>query len=303
METRLLQYFLAVAQEQNFSRAAELLHTSQPNLSKQLSDLESQLGKQLFIRGSRHITLTEEGYLLQKRAQQILSLIQQTETDVQTLNQSLSGTIRLGAEDASLFTLLSPLMQQMHRDHPQVTFELNSGTSRDLSDMLQQGSLDFAILSESAPGMEQLHTHPLSKADPIGLLMAEHHPLTSSKTISASQISTGSKGTPFLLTRQQLADPNLSHWLGTPLSTLNTLAVIEQLHSSVPMIAFGMGIAFCPASFAEQNAHTPPLIWRPLTPPLTTSRSFSWNPHHTHSKAAAHFLTLVQSRTTSTPMS
>lgn len=276
METRLLQYFLAVAQEQNFSRAADVLHTSQPNLSKQLSDLESQLGKQLLIRGSRHVTLTEEGQLLKERAQEILSLIQQTTTDVQTLNRTITGTIRLGSVTPHLLSSLAPIMQTIRQNHPGISFDLTTTPT-------DPAHLDF--LFTTTPEENAL---PLHLTETTGVLMHADNPLASHTAISADDI----KGAPFWLTRQQVKNHPLADWLGFSPENLDTLGICDSPESAAAMITAGMGVAF--TSPPQTGISSAPLIWRPLNPPLEQPVYVTWSRKQPLSKAAALFLETLQ---------
>ena len=143
MEIRVLRYFLAVAQEGNITRAAETLHIAQPSLSKQLMELEQELGKQLLIRGKRHITLTEEGVLLRKRAEEILELVGRTEQEITAAEQQLSGSISIGGNpQPSLLQAAAALRQR----YPGIRFQFYSSDATDVTERLEYGTLDFTTL-------------------------------------------------------------------------------------------------------------------------------------------------------------
>ena len=127
MELRVLQYFLAVAREQSISGAAEFLHLSQPTLSRQLKDLEEELGKQLFIRGNRKITLTEEGVLLRKRAGEILELVKKTEQEIALSDDTVAGDIYIGAGETDAIRVIAKAAQQLQRKYPEVRLHIASG--------------------------------------------------------------------------------------------------------------------------------------------------------------------------------
>ena len=143
MEVRELRYFLAVAREENITRAAESLHIAQPSLSKQLMELERKLGKQLLIRGKRKITLTEEGVLLRKRAEEIIELVEKTEQEISYDLEEVVGEIHIGGSTSK--SILSTAAQ-LRKEHPGIRYQFYSGDATDVSERLNHGSLDFAVM-------------------------------------------------------------------------------------------------------------------------------------------------------------
>ena len=148
MEIRVLQYFLAVAREETISGAAESLHLSQPTLSRQLKDLEEELGKQLMIRGSRQITLTEEGMLLRKRAQEIIDLVQKTESEITFSSESVTGDVFIGAGETDSLRTVVGAAQGLRQDYPNIRFHIVSGDAADVLEQLDKGLIDFGVLLE-----------------------------------------------------------------------------------------------------------------------------------------------------------
>ena len=146
MEIRVLQYFLETAKEQTISGAAQKLHLTQPTLSRQLKELEESLGKQLFIRGSRKITLTEEGILLRKRAEQITELMQRTENEIMHSDDVLSGDIYFGAGETDAIRILAASARHIRNNYPDVHFHIYSGDTEDVLDKLDKGLLDFGLI-------------------------------------------------------------------------------------------------------------------------------------------------------------
>ena len=146
MELRVLQYFLAVAREQNISAAAQSLHLTQPTLSRQLKELEEELGKQLMVRGNRKITLTEEGMLLRKRAEEILELVDRTEKEVMRSNDAVSGDIYIGTGETDGVRQLARTAKQLQEGCPGIRFHIVSGDAVDVCERLDKGLLDFGVL-------------------------------------------------------------------------------------------------------------------------------------------------------------
>ena len=146
MELRVLQYFLAVTQEQSISGAAEFLHLSQPTLSRQLKDMEDELGKQLLIRGNRKVTLTEEGMILRKRAEEIMELVRKTEREISLSDEMIAGDIYIGAGETDGIRLLAQAAQKLQYDYPMIHFHIISGDSTTVTEQLDKGLIDFGLL-------------------------------------------------------------------------------------------------------------------------------------------------------------
>ena len=147
MEIRVLKYFITVAQEENMTRAAEVLHTTQSNLSRQLAELENSVGKKLFERGSRKITLTEEGMFLRKRAKEIIELTERTEDDLKTFNEIVSGVVHIGAIETQTMKMIANCIMSLKESHPQITYDFFSGSIAEITDGLNKGLLDFGSVS------------------------------------------------------------------------------------------------------------------------------------------------------------
>ncbi|MBS7125512.1 MAG: LysR family transcriptional regulator, partial [Coprobacillus sp.] len=150
MEFRLLQYFLAIAREETILKAAESLNVTQPTLSRQMKELEDHLGKQLFIRGNRKITLTEEGILLRQRAEEIVSLVEKTESEIMLFDETLSGEVCIGSGETLGIEIICKAIQRVQEDYPHIKFHLFSGNEQDVTDRLEKGLIDFGMIIEPA---------------------------------------------------------------------------------------------------------------------------------------------------------
>lgn len=146
MEFRVLKYFLSVAQTGSITAAARNLHVTQPTLSRQLQDLEYELGQKLLVRGSHQVTLTREGMLLRQRAEEIIELVNQTEAQFHAGSRTLSGDIYIGCGESQALSLLAEIIGAFRAEHPQVRFHLHSGNAEDVKERLDRGILDFGIL-------------------------------------------------------------------------------------------------------------------------------------------------------------
>ena len=145
MDIRVLQYFLAVAREGSITSAAEQLHMTQPPLSRQLKDLEDELGVQLFIRGNRKITLTEEGRMLRQRAEEIVTLMEKTKSEIGEIPGSISGELYLGCGESRAISLIARAAKRLHKRYPKIRINIYSGNAEDITEKLDKGILDFGV--------------------------------------------------------------------------------------------------------------------------------------------------------------
>ena len=146
MELRVLRYFLGVAREGSMTGAAKTLHVTQPTLSRQLQDLEEELGQQLFIRGSHSLTLTPEGVLLRKRAEEILEMVQKTESEFSSMGNTVAGDVHIGGGETEAMRQIASLIREIQEDYPETRFHIFSGNAEDVTERLDKGILDFGIL-------------------------------------------------------------------------------------------------------------------------------------------------------------
>lgn len=167
LEFRILHYFLTVAKKENISAAANYLHISQPTLSRQLMDLEKELGVTLFTRGNRKITLTSDGVIFRKRAEEILELVNKTKTEFLSPSEIMSGDIYIGAGETYVMQLIARIVKELQEEYPKICFHLFSGNADDVTERLDKGLLDFGVLIEPAD-TTKYHTIQLPESDTWG---------------------------------------------------------------------------------------------------------------------------------------
>ena len=182
MEIRELRYFLAIAREQSISKAAESLYMTQPSLSRQMQNLEKELGKQLFVRGSKKIELTEAGFLLQKRAEEMLALYEKTQAEL-AAPEECAGEIRIGGGESFCVSFVARLATKMHRENPRVMFHFFSCDTQDVTEKLEKGLIDFGILVEPAE-ISRYEFLRLPQKDTWGVLMRKDSPLAQKERIT-----------------------------------------------------------------------------------------------------------------------
>ena len=287
MELRVLQYFLAVAKEQNISAAAQSLHLTQPTLSRQLKELEEQLGKQLMIRGNRKITLTEEGILLRKRAEEILDLVGRTEKEVMQAGDIISGDIYIGTGETDGMRQIAKTANILQQSYPNIHFHIVSGDAMDVCERLDKGLLDFGILLGDIDKVKYNYIE-LPMKDTWGVLMCCNSPLAKKKYISPEDLW----DKPLILSRQVDNKSGLYRWLKKEPTELYTVATYNLIYNASLMVDEGMGYAFALDKLINTTGST--LCFRPLKPQLKLGMYLVWKKYQTFSKAAELFLENLQ---------
>lgn len=289
MELRVLQYFLAVAREQSILKASETLHLSQPTLSRQLKDLEIELGKQLFIRGNRKITLTEEGVLLRKRAEEIVALVKKAENEIMIFEESIAGDIYIGAGETDAIRLIARTAAKLQAEHPLLHYHIFSGDSEDVLERLDKGLLDFGIVFNPTDLSSYNHI-PIPKKDRWGVLMRQDSPLADRDTVRSEDLW----DKPLILSRQQKEGSELSLWLKKDFSELNIVATYNLLFNGSLMVKEGLGYALCLDGIINTSGNSN-LCFKPLEPPLELGMNLVWKKYQVFSKGAEKFLEQLKS--------
>ena len=183
MELRLLKYFLAVAREQNITRAANSLHLTQPTLSRQLTELEDEIGKKLLIRGRRKVTLTEDGMLFRKRAEEITDLVEKTKLELQPKDNKVRGNIFIGSAETDAIRYVLQIAKDVKNKYPKINYQLSSGDQADISEQLDKGLIDFGILMGNIDKAKYNYIE-LPLKDRFGILMKKDSELAKLDKIS-----------------------------------------------------------------------------------------------------------------------
>lgn len=283
MELRVLQYFLAVAREQNISAAAQSLHLTQPTLSRQLKELEEELGKQLMVRGSRKIVLTEEGMLLRKRAEEILDLVGRTEKEIAQSDDTVSGDIYIGTGETDGMRQIARTAKQLQEHSPGIHFHIVSGDAVDVCERLDKGLLDFGVLLGDIDKIKY-HYLELPMKDTWGVLMRRDSPLAQQERILPQDLW----DKPLILSRQVDNKSGLYRWLGREPEQLHTVATYNLIYNASLMVDEGMGYAFTLDKLV--NTRGSQLCFRTLEPKLELGMYLVWKKSQIFSKAAELFL-------------
>ncbi len=240
MDIRVLQYFLTVAREGSITRAAEILHMTQPPLSRALMDLEQELGKQLLIRGSRKITLTEEGLILRKRAEEMVELMEKTKAEITSSAENVSGDIYIGGGETEGFRIISKAAESVRAKHSGIHFYLFSGNADDVTERLDRGLLDFGILIEPAD-IKKYDFIRLPAKNKWGLLMRRDNKLAEKEYITPDDLN----NIPLIASRQSMAHNELSGWLGREYESLDIVATHNLVYNASLMVEENVGCALC----------------------------------------------------------
>ena len=288
MELRVLQYFLAVAREESISAAAQSLHLTQPTLSRQLKELEEELGKQLLIRGNRKIILTEDGILLKKRAEEILDLVKKTKQDFSLSDHTISGDIYIGTGETDGIRQIAKTAKQLQRIYPNIHFHMVSGDASDVCERLDKGLLDFGILLGDIDKMKYQYME-LPMKDVWGVLMKKNSPLAKKETISPEDLLEK----PLIISRQIQNKSSLYHWLQKEPSDLNSVATYNLIYNASLMVEEGIGYAFALDKLINTTGNSN-LCFRPLNPHLEIGMSLVWKKYQVFSKASELFLHTLQ---------
>ena len=288
MELRVLRYFLAVAREQSITAAAETLHITQPTLSKQLRELEEELGNKLFTRGNRKITLTEEGMFLRKRAQEIVELADKTEANFAAGVGSVSGDIFIGSGETGAVRYLGRTLYKMRSIYPGVRFHLFSGNGEDVSDRLDKGLIDFALFV----GMTDLKKYDYLKlpySHRWGLILRRDDPLAAHEAVTPEMLM----NVPILCSRQALIQNELSGWLGRPFDELNLTGTYNLIYNASIMVEEGLGCAVCIDRLLDTSGDSA-VCFRPFEPAIDAELFIAWKKYQFFSAAAGKFLEMLQ---------
>ena len=282
MDLRVLKYFLVVATERNISNAAKILFVSQPALSKQLKELEEELGVILFKRGNRNITLTEDGVYFLSKTKEILSLVDIT---VSNLKQEdiISGEINIGAAETLQLEKIFKIISYMTKEFPNIKTNITSGNADEIILKLDSGLLDFAIIVGFIDKNKYEHLS-LPWYDKWGLLIRKDNSLSKKKYIIKDDL----KNIPLIISKQTNVDNFLAEWLGENIDNFNIVATYNLLYNAALMAKENIGNVLCLDGIINTNSSN--LKFLPLKPELKTSLSIIWKKNKSLSNVAKKFL-------------
>ncbi len=290
MEIRVLQYFLAVAREQSIIRAAETLHLSQPTLSTQLKAMEKELGKQLLIRGtkgSRKVTLTDEGMILRKRAEEILSLVEKTEREIALSDRYIVGDVHIGTGETDAVRFIASAAKKLNEEYEGIHFHISSGNSEFVTEQLEKGLIDFGVVFGSVYN-SKFNSLDLPFKDSWGVLMKKDSPLAEKTGITPEDLW----DKPLIISRQ--ADNGaLTKWMGKEMSELNIVGTYNLIFNASLMVEEGLGYAIGLDKIINTSGESR-LCFRPLSPERKDGMSIIWKKYRVLTKPAEKFIQKIK---------
>ena len=288
MELRVLRYFLATAREGSILGAARFLHVTQPTLSRQLQELEEELGQKLLIRSNRHITLTPEGKLFRKRAEDVMEIIQKTEAEFRSMGSALRGDIHIGSGETDAMKQIARIFRELHEEYPGIRYHLRSGKSEEIEELVDKGILDFGVLIQPV-NISKYDYLKLPFKDLWGVIMRKDSPLAAKRAIGYDDL----RGLPLICSRQvvqRLKQKNeYSDWFGETGEKWNIVATYNLIYNAALMVKEGIGYAIALDRLVNMTGHTG-LCFRPLKPGLKSGMNLVWKKYQVFSPAAQLFL-------------
>ena len=269
MAFRTLHYFLTVAHERNITRAAEKLHRAQPPLTRQIKQLEGELGVTLFHRGGRQLRLTEEGRFLQQQGAEILQLLEKTTQQLKQMGPEEHGTLSLCTTEATGATLLSRLIAAFHETSPHIRFEILSGSGTENRDRLEKNLVDMGIFRE--PVNLEPYDQLFLRREPWGILCSPASPLAAQdqEDVALAQLW----DIPLMLPMRQALQEDIDHWLGQALPQRKVFCLYSSIFSILGLAQQGLGVILAPQS-VQALIDPKKLVFRTLVQPSHFSQIY-----------------------------
>ena len=288
MELRVLKYFLTVAREGSITGAANSLHLTQPTLTRQIQELEKELGQKLFVRGKYKVTLTPEGMILRNRAQEIVDLVEKTEAEFQAITDTVSGDVYIGGGESDCMKHIAEIIKEIQLVYPAIKFHLFSGNAEDVTEKLDKGLLDFGVLIQPVD-LSKYDNLPLPDKDIWGVVMRKDSPLAKKEYIELEDL----RDLPLINSRQAMRKTSSKNefieWFRGEFENLNTVATINLVYNAAVMVKAGVGYAITLDKLVNTSEESE-LCFKPLKPKLESGLDIVWKKYRVFSPAAKIFL-------------
>lgn len=289
MDIRTMQYFLAIAQEGSFTKAAERLHMTQPPLSRQMRDLEAELGVALFDRGGKGVALTEEGARLKERAQELVDLVGQIKSDMASEASNVMGEVRIACGESDAVAFLAKAAKELQPSHPGITYRLLSGDGDFVADRLDRGAADIGLLVTSSIDNADYGFIEMPAKDTWGVLMAEDAALAARSRVTPEDLANG----PLLLPHRASMGSDLMAWFKDKRESLNVVATYDLAYNASRFAREGLGYAVTLDGIVDASKGSG-LAFRPLAPHLDAHLFLVWSRQRRLTRAAEAFLEAVR---------
>lgn len=292
MEFRVLKYFLTVAREGSITGAANYLHLTQPTLSRQLQELEKELGQKLFIRGQLNISLTPEGMILRKRAEAIIDMVEKTQNEFTSLKNDISGEVHIGAGETETLKSIGDIINDIRSIHSEIIFHMYSGIMEDVLERIDNGLLDFGIVMQPVD-LAKYNAINLPEKDVWGVVMRKDSPLAKKEFVTYEDM----EKVPLILSRKAFRKPthdnDFYRWFNKNQSKLDIAATHTLFYNAALMVEQGVGYMFTLDNLANTSKSSK-LCFRPIEPSFYCSWALVWKKYQMFSPAAKLFLEKMQ---------
>lgn len=281
MELRVLNYFLAIAREENFTKAAQMLHVTQPTLSRQIADLEQELGVKLFVRSNHNIILTEEGMILKRRAQEILSLADKTKRDFMQKGEALSGTIAIGSGEFRSTEYLAKIIAKFRKKYPNVKYDIYSGNSVNIGDYIERGLLDLGLMSEPID-IRKYNFINMPIKEQWGVFVPHGSPLFEMESVTAKDLV----GIPIITGAGGFNQNRIGRWLGDYRDKVEIVATANLPYNEAVLTKENVGVMLS----LNLNCTYDGLKFIPISPILEISTALAWKKEQMFSATTSAFI-------------
>lgn len=283
MEIRILRYFLEIAREGSMTKAAEVLHVSQPTLSKQMKELESELGRKLFKRSSASVSLTDDGMLLRRRAEDILEMVDKTTEEFSALDDLTGGEIRIGCAESCQMKYLAKTVRRFKEKYPLFRYHLTSGNTEQVAERLDRGLFDFAVIVEP-PDLDRYNYLEIPAPDIWGVVLPKDHPLSAKAAISVDDLA----GLDVICSEQSMK-VDIPRWCGEKIDTFTHAGSTNLAYNGSVFVREGLGVMLTFDRLVDTGADSE-LCFRPLTPRLENKMYVIWKKYQVFTPIAERFL-------------
>ena len=281
MELRVLNYFLAIAREENFTKAAQQLHVTQPTLSRQIAQLEEELGVELFVRSNHNIILTEDGMILKRRAQELLSLADKTKRDFLHKEENLAGTISIGSGEFQSTRCLTDCVAAFREKYPLVKYEFYSGNAGNIRDNIERGLLDIGLMSEPID-IRKYDFVSMPVKEQWGVLVRHDSPLAEKDIVTPQDLL----GVPLITALGEFTESNIGKWFGEYTGQMNIVAKGNLLYNEAMLAESNIGVFIG----IRLNYRYDKLKFIPLSPALKSATALAWKKEQIFSAATTAFI-------------
>lgn len=285
MELRVLKYFLVIAREENFTKAAKQLHITQPTLSRQIAQLEDELGVTLFERNNHKIVLSEDGMILKRRAQEIISLADKTKQDFLYKDEHLEGTLSIGCGEFQATKCLTDCIAAFRKEHPYVKYELYSGNTTNIKDNIERGLIDLGLMSNPID-LSKFESIEMPLQETWGILVKNNSPLANNKYIEPQDLI----DIPIVSSLGEYQDTVLKDWFGSYWNQINIIAKGNLIYNGALFAQRNMGVLLG----IRLNCDYQDLSFIPLKPSLHQQTSLAWKKEQFFSPTTTAFINFAK---------